>query len=355
MKKLIFVLTAFVLLTGCTRTFEPQPVYPEVPVTTIHPSETAIGEPEPADPFAMQEIGVVLTAYDASVCDIDNTEEDKNRLFSDYDELSEFIENVIAPNYPNGVPEKFYDYDEKFFEENVLFYTAASYPSSSVQILTEDTTAFMQYGAVTISVPVITPEIGCDAMAYICFFAELDKNRVGDISEKMIMFNTVNSDCEIIAEVMWYHAPDGVTNDYRSHHIVYKENGEAFLSIRYSAVNDTYYENRKFLLDEQKLAVIDENLNFLAVDWQPDGTVLAEGNEGDYFFLSGVTKNRHFSFACNDEAVPVALNNFVNMLETIALDCEVVQYSVGDGDIRGDGMKNYPTEETTSVPEQEAE
>jgi len=68
-----------------------------------------------------------------------------------------------------------------------------------------------------------------------------------------------------------------------------------------------------------------------------------------------VTKNRYFSFACNDEAVPVALNNFVNMLETIALDCEVVQYSVGDGDIRGDGMKNYPAEETTSASEQEAE
>lgn len=162
MKKIFSLFLAALLLSGCS--LLPRRESPDMPVTNVAP------------------IGVQVTVKVQNSHDYfsEGEPDDKDRLFNSYDELTEFIENTVAPNYPNGVPSYFYDYDEEFFETHSLFYTATSSSSGSVEYLTDKANAYMfrnedGKNVIEITVPTYIPEVGTDDMAYFCIFAELKK------------------------------------------------------------------------------------------------------------------------------------------------------------------------------------
>lgn len=201
MKRLIpFVLASLLLLTGCKSAVEELHILESsvteesyrnetqdnpVPMTENNPVETTDALDDIL--FPLEANVIVVNSHDCFDTPID----DDNRVFRSYDELNDFIENVVAPNYVNGVPAPFYSYDEEFFETGVLCYTTIPSGTGSVKFFTDNVSAVKTYGKdgtcrVDITVPNETPEMCTEDMAYFCIFAELSKDDLSDTADENI-------------------------------------------------------------------------------------------------------------------------------------------------------------------------
>lgn len=135
------------------------------------------------------EIAIQVTVTNEHVCDIAHGSEDKGVLIESYDELTAFINDVITPNYPNGVSEQFKTYDERFFELNSLYYTAYENNTGSTRHLVDHASAAYQDGHLYIGLPSETPEVVTDDMAYFCIFVGLSKADIDGLTADDITLN----------------------------------------------------------------------------------------------------------------------------------------------------------------------
>ena len=328
MKKLILLLAAAFVFSGCTKTTEVHQVYP--PETTVT-SETVRTPPKnDENPLARKDIPVKVRVHDAGISYIETSSADKNKTFFSADELSAFVEEVIEPNYPNGVPPMFSEYDDAFFKDHILFYTAHTYPTCSAYFAVDEATSSMYYGSIELNVPVEIPMTSLDGEAYFCFFAEFEKEDVGVLNGSMVKLNHTAVSSSPTVMISWYHAPDGQVNDCQSHYEVIREGDETRLSIVYAAANGQYIENSLYRLTEEHAEYISSRVSYFEKEWHE--TSLTYGNSGDYFSMQCVDGTRIvFLYQSNDKGIPVEINDFINELELIAMEGELINRTLADG------------------------
>ncbi len=112
----------------------------------------------------------------------ENKIDDKDRVFDSYEQFEKFINEVIEPNYVNGVFEHFYVYDENYFKDKVLFYTTIQEITGSIKYDTKHANAIKKDGIIKITLPSYRPETFTDDMAYYCLFVEINKSDISDLA-----------------------------------------------------------------------------------------------------------------------------------------------------------------------------
>lgn len=176
MKKLSFciVLSAVLLLSAFTQNniFLIQNSAANASLSSSSEALESVSTPkDDRKPVVMTDTAVINTHDYFSV----PLEQDKDRYFYTYDEMKEFIKNIIS-QYPNKdllIPQ-FEKYDEEWFKTQGLFYTAFSSGSGSLQVKINQLYVTKENFYLDYSTEM--PEVGTCDMAYFCLFVGFDKS-----------------------------------------------------------------------------------------------------------------------------------------------------------------------------------